>query len=667
MNSNAGLGLKKTSSLRSKRCKRTFLIVIALIGLVCVQYNWFPRRFETADMTPVQGTGSLESVHRSEVPFTEANRDQHQIPPSIHVNLDKEENAKVETPESRDKPEPAVKPENVERSAVILTTMATGDMPMLRELVGSIHSLRGNNIDVHTVIVYGFGLTTKETREISLWRNVEYIDGFEALFLGQRSIAADEDVVPYPDPQVAKHSPVVLLNMIEMNLRRYGLVLYVRNNIKFTGDSVHQIADLVFNNGVFFSMSSEEKQAVETELSESSDNILHAYLGSSVMGFRFGSKSSLLFISFQLQCLRGYHCDSVFLKKLIQSQKHDLANNMHSLDEFKFIPYDQNKPGGFCSLLLRDDILYSFEYGSSQHDNNHGRDLAKLHETRSRDPSNKITVAIGMPTLSVTSLQSFKEVSPIRIFFPSFLKNIKDDEWKRFKYYVYVGFDEGDRFFDHVDSRKQIDEELNKFLTEHVKGVAARLGITEPKAREMCEVVVEYIKFPYNMGWVTYLWNGLFVHAIKDGADYFFQVNDDLAVESSGWTSVLVDKLREMNDIGVVGPIDNNRGGDTLLTQAFVSWKHYQIFGRMYPLDIKDWFSDNWITDVYESRRFTLKDAAVRNVNDKGTRYHICMQPRYHEILNKGKQILKDWLDDEEATTPEMRLEQELHQGPLVQ
>ena len=36
------------------------------------------------------------------------------------------------------------------------------------------------------------------------------------------------------------------------------------------------------------------------------------------------------------------------------------------------------------------------------------------------------------------------------------------------------------------------------------------------------------IKFPYTKGWVTFLWNGLFVSAVGDGCDYFFQLNDDV-------------------------------------------------------------------------------------------------------------------------------------------
>ena len=59
------------------------------------------------------------------------------------------------------------------------------------------------------------------------------------------------------------------------------------------------------------------------------------------------------------------------------------------------------------------------------------------------------------------------------------------------------------------------------------------------------------------------------------------------------------------------------------------------------------------------------------NVNDKGTRYMICMQPRYNEILEKGKKVLRDWIGDNKensgSTSEESRISREMEQGPILQ
>jgi hypothetical protein len=62
---------------------------------------------------------------------------------------------------------------------------------------------------------------------------------------------------------------------------------------------------------------------------------------------------------------------------------------------------------------------------------------------------------------------------------------------------------------------------------------------------------------------------------------------------------------------GITGPIDwgrdqfntkHNVGGKFILTQTFVSRKHMDIFGFYFPEEIKNWFCDDWITNVYISK-----------------------------------------------------------------
>lgn len=64
------------------------------------------------------------------------------------------------------------------------------------------------------------------------------------------------------------------------------------------------------------------------------------------------------------------------------------------------------------------------------------------------------------------------------------------------------------------------------------------------------------------------------------------QVNDDLELQTTGWSTLFVGELGSHNGFGVAGPLDPFLHG-RILTQAFVGRIHFSIFGRFYPLDIK--------------------------------------------------------------------------------
>ena len=69
-----------------------------------------------------------------------------------------------------------------------------------------------------------------------------------------------------------------------------------------------------------------------------------------------------------------------------------------------------------------------------------------------------------MPTLTVSSLESPNDVATIRIFLPSLLKTVSDEEFKRFDFVIYIGYDEGDRYYDNEASRKQIEDKIKEMV-----------------------------------------------------------------------------------------------------------------------------------------------------------------------------------------------------------
>jgi len=92
--------------------------------------------------------------------------------------------------------------------------------------------------------------------------------------------------------------------------------------------------------------------------------------------------------------------------------------------------------------------------------------------------------------------------------------------------------------------------------------------------------------------------------AYMDNMDYYYRVNDDTVMETTGWTEKFIDELERFNPpkIGVVGPWFRE-GNVVILTHDFVHRTHIDILGFYYPRVFTDWFADDWITGVYWPER----------------------------------------------------------------
>lgn len=124
------------------------------------------------------------------------------------------------------------------------------------------------------------------------------------------------------------------------------------------------------------------------------------------------------------------------------------------------------------------------------------------------------------------------------------------------------------------------------------------------------------------------MWNILFKKAYDDGCDYFYQCGDDINFKTVGWVKDCIKKLNENNDIGTVGPINND---GRILTQTMVSRKHMDIFGWYFPEEIINWCCDDWINLVYKPK-YLYKLNKHYCSNDGGN-------PRY--VINNDKTFVK--------------------------
>ena len=149
-------------------------------------------------------------------------------------------------------------------------------------------------------------------------------------------------------------------------------------------------------------------------------------------------------------------------------------------------------------------------------------------------------------------------------------------------------------------------------------------------------------------GHVTIMWNKLFKIAYDENCDYFFQCGDDIYFRTSNWINDCISTLKNNNDIGITGPINNN---SRILTQAFVSRKHMELFGYFFPEEIKNWFCDDWITKVYYSKYFYQINHFASNIGGE-PKYKVIgeiMNPEdptfkaCNRLIIEGKQILHDY------------------------
>jgi hypothetical protein len=214
----------------------------------------------------------------------------------------------------------------------------------------------------------------------------------------------------------------------------------------------------------------------------------------------------------------------------------------------------------------------------------------------------------------------------LRLFLPSFLATAT---WAPgFAYEIHVGIDDVDPFYARADRQDALREGMEQAIGRRSARVV--LHVLEGTSHAPCRA-----------------WNELFARAHRDGADYFYQMGDDVRLVSPGWAATFVDVLaanRVAPGLGVAGPLETV--ARTILTQAFVSRVHWEVFGTFYPQVFKNWWSDDWITQVYRpDHLFVREEHLVDNVGGD-ERYEI---DRGAEALlsaevDAGRRRLAAWL-----------------------
>ena len=235
-------------------------------------------------------------------------------------------------------------------------------------------------------------------------------------------------------------------------------------------------------------------------------------------------------------------------------------------------------------------------------------------------------IGILIPTTSKNrDWKSFHETTLFTILFNTFVNTYCN----QYEYIFYLIVDDDDKIFGVKSVQQDIQSVMHRFKNIHIKFISSE---NIPK------------------GWVTKMWNRAFQIAYNEKCDYFFQCGDDIFLKSKNWVSNSICELKKNDDIGLTGPIDIRRielGGESaapggyrfIQTQAFVSRKHMDLFGYFFPEEIKNWFCDNWITQVYYPKYFYKIEQTLANVGGE-PRYEVEENPPWQELIERDKKKL---------------------------
>lgn len=233
-----------------------------------------------------------------------------------------------------------------------------------------------------------------------------------------------------------------------------------------------------------------------------------------------------------------------------------------------------------------------------------------LSDVRNLAVARKYHIGMGIP-MNCRNTNNILEIPFLKVLLPSLKTSVTFSESKNIRITCLLGIDRGDSLVNEWRSREFITQ---RFVNE-TKGL---------------NVNIAFKIFENSGGKVTYLWNGLYEAAIfSHGCSFFYQVNDDMILLTPGWITEFVQNLERNNLLGVTGPTDQNN--KRINTAAFVSFKHYQMFGFLYPEGFVNWYSDDWITFIYDEvgMRY-LTSQNISNSETKGRRYEAC---RDHRLL----------------------------------
>ena len=219
---------------------------------------------------------------------------------------------------------------------------------------------------------------------------------------------------------------------------------------------------------------------------------------------------------------------------------------------------------------------------------NHQREPSDLHSSRT---ANQDKVCVLIPVTS--RKQVWGRLDDSFLFRMPLARLAETCEPDKFSYSIFVGYDEGDAFFDNmttIDDLRRWMQANAPFASLEARSFANELEKPGP------------------------VMNLLSREAYADRCDFMYRINDDTEFLTP-WTGAFVEALRGFTPPlrGVVGP-SCVQGNSAILTHDFVHRSHLEVFPTHYPAALTDWWLDDWISSVYGERNTRkLSEVVVRH------------------------------------------------------
>jgi hypothetical protein len=178
-------------------------------------------------------------------------------------------------------------------------------------------------------------------------------------------------------------------------------------------------------------------------------------------------------------------------------------------------------------------------------------------------------------------------------------------------YKFFIGVDHDDDFFiQHEDDLKGLLEKC---------GIDFELIFVENPDHKPCPV-----------------WNNLFEIAYNQGYEYFLQTGDDIQFLDP-FDREFIDYIESKDNLAIAGGVCDVNA--SIITQVFLHRSHMDVFGFLFPPELPDWGSDNWITATYtlfqranKSQNHKIKNSMITWQKISSDRYVV--SKNYHQAMN---------------------------------
>ena len=239
-----------------------------------------------------------------------------------------------------------------------------------------------------------------------------------------------------------------------------------------------------------------------------------------------------------------------------------------------------------------------------------------------------MTIAILLTLCSKNQTwRKLNECDFLQIFLQGFYESISFKHDFRF----YIGFDDNDEFF--VKHAKELKQRIHK------DDVIVALP-SEKTNGNPCEA-----------------WNILGRRAIKDkDIDYLFQVGTDIYQLTPNWDSYFVNIMKQHNNKGICGGVEKQfylervlRGQQGIIENGFIHRNHIEKLGTIFNKNLKTWFSDDYLTSLYQDYCYLCPWVEFKNINRVGgsnelSRYNpdMSVQNSWEEWADNDRRSLFD-------------------------